>query len=449
MTKGTIQQVVEDGMCTGCGVCAGICPTEAIGFMWDKYGDYVAYVDEKRCRDCGLCVQVCPGKEINFNQFAQFQDNFAQDGYSLKQGVGFCKGIKLVRTTDKQALERGTSGGGVRIVAEYLVQNKLVEGAIMITNNHETTSFPFYAKPAILYDAESIKYNKVHSRYCPAPLGKVLRKVDKNKKYVFIGLPCHVHALRKLQVTDKQWKGVVPYVLGLLCAGTPTMKGNKYLFKVNGVDITKIRRVDYRDGEFPGAVYGFMEDGKKVKVKSAGYYAPGTSLSKSIIGEVFMSSFFYRRRCLSCLDFFCSFSDLAFGDPWLERYRKEKEGASLVFIRSNVGKKVFDKVCSDGLLLKLYDVSPDEIKKTIDYQAKKWEGYYGLKRYSRYFHLQVPVYQGVKLDAKRFLNIGGLVDLCCAEIGVHESLLWITKYIQFFRIGIRVLIRKLRKICQF
>jgi hypothetical protein len=33
---GTIQQIVADGLCTGCGTCAGICSQSAIKIMHDR-----------------------------------------------------------------------------------------------------------------------------------------------------------------------------------------------------------------------------------------------------------------------------------------------------------------------------------------------------------------------------------------------------------------------------
>ena len=42
--------------CIGCGMCASICPFEAIFFNQNG----VAEVDEARCQGCGACVAECP-----------------------------------------------------------------------------------------------------------------------------------------------------------------------------------------------------------------------------------------------------------------------------------------------------------------------------------------------------------------------------------------------------
>ncbi|MBA1336895.1 MAG: hypothetical protein HPY66_3331 [Firmicutes bacterium] len=45
----------EVGVCNQCGVCAKICPAEAI------YRDRDVYlINEEECTGCGLCVEACP-----------------------------------------------------------------------------------------------------------------------------------------------------------------------------------------------------------------------------------------------------------------------------------------------------------------------------------------------------------------------------------------------------
>ena len=51
--------VVDKNECTGCGVCADVCPTEAITVK------DVAMVNAEECTDCGACVDECPTGAIS------------------------------------------------------------------------------------------------------------------------------------------------------------------------------------------------------------------------------------------------------------------------------------------------------------------------------------------------------------------------------------------------
>jgi ferredoxin len=50
---------VDERECTRCGICATVCPTEAIVI------DEVAVIDPSRCTGCGACEQQCPCRAIH------------------------------------------------------------------------------------------------------------------------------------------------------------------------------------------------------------------------------------------------------------------------------------------------------------------------------------------------------------------------------------------------
>lgn len=46
----------DPGRCVACGVCAKVCPKEAVTIYRGCY----AVVDEGKCIGCGICVDNCP-----------------------------------------------------------------------------------------------------------------------------------------------------------------------------------------------------------------------------------------------------------------------------------------------------------------------------------------------------------------------------------------------------
>ncbi len=51
--------VVNEDLCTGCGVCQDECPQEAITV------DEMAVVNADLCTECGVCVDACPNDAIS------------------------------------------------------------------------------------------------------------------------------------------------------------------------------------------------------------------------------------------------------------------------------------------------------------------------------------------------------------------------------------------------
>jgi coenzyme F420 hydrogenase subunit beta len=62
----TIDSIVGEGLCTGCGTCIGVCPKEAITLTNNKAkGIYLPKRDREKCNLCGVCYAVCPGYSVD------------------------------------------------------------------------------------------------------------------------------------------------------------------------------------------------------------------------------------------------------------------------------------------------------------------------------------------------------------------------------------------------
>lgn len=57
--------VVDENRCTGCNICAIVCPFGAI----EKNEEEIAQVDEELCKGCGVCAARCPERAITMQHF--------------------------------------------------------------------------------------------------------------------------------------------------------------------------------------------------------------------------------------------------------------------------------------------------------------------------------------------------------------------------------------------
>lgn len=63
-----ITACVDKGLCAGCGICAALCPYNAIELKSDN-GKEVSSVITALCKGCGTCAAACPSGAISMNHF--------------------------------------------------------------------------------------------------------------------------------------------------------------------------------------------------------------------------------------------------------------------------------------------------------------------------------------------------------------------------------------------
>ncbi len=440
--------VPENGLCTGCGACTGICPVNAITPVWDKYGDRVPEVDSAKCISCGLCVKVCPGYKVDYKHLNL--ECHIQESDTLKVGVGSCKSCDIIYTENRESFQEATSGGVVRELLATLIEKGEINGVLMITAQ-EKLSFPFYAPYKVFTDPDEIRKHKVHSRYCPAPLLEGLKEIESDDKvYAIVTLPCHTHAIRNLQAEKPVWKKKLKYLFGLICSGTPTANANAYLFADNGVDETTLDWVDYRYGEWPKGVYGRDNEGKMHNVRKMGGLKEQNRLFQ-MIGMVYMSPYFWRRRCLFCADFFNQYADIACGDPWVRKYWKGSikdglKGGTLTIIRTEHVQKLVDEMLAAGKLDKRMEVEPDDIHVSMGvFQHKRIKPFESYKKHVHKFNMEFPDHQHFENPYNDLNKREGYFNLLKSQLTLKRSRWWIFKYIQFVEEGFAFIKRKIKR----
>ena len=70
--------------CTGCGVCAAVCPSAAVEMQPDAHGFLCPVVADVACADCGLCTGKCPVSVLPQNSaHTEVLTGYAKDGMLL------------------------------------------------------------------------------------------------------------------------------------------------------------------------------------------------------------------------------------------------------------------------------------------------------------------------------------------------------------------------------
>ncbi len=302
----------DESICCGCGTCVAACPQSAIKMVINKEkGIYLSEVSEEKCNNCGLCIQVCPGKGINYKEMIHLGSNY----HNL---IGNYHDCYLGYAIDKEIRYNSTSGGIITSLLIYALDEGIIDGALVTKmdekNPLQAISFIAKSKNDIIKSA--------NSKYCPVHTNSGLKELeDLDGKYAVVGLPCHIHGLRKIERLNKQISNKISLRLGLFCVRTISINGTYELLKKLNIARDEILHLEYRGRGWPGGMTIELKNGKSTFISTKEYY-----------NQKFVK--FSPFRCVMCYDHTNEFSDLSFGDAW-GLNNNDRLGSSVIINRNS------------------------------------------------------------------------------------------------------------------
>lgn len=173
---------VDNCKCSGCKACENICPQNCIRI--DDMGRHgFVCVKGEKCNGCGLCEKVCP--QNHFNELHK-----PMEGYNA--------------WTKERKIVKSASSGGIAS-AIYCYGNKNQINCVGV-NFDEKFNLNY-----VFIDSRKKASNAMGSKYVYSDMGGIYRQIQerikKREKIIFIGLPCHVAALKnycKLKGLDNE-----------------------------------------------------------------------------------------------------------------------------------------------------------------------------------------------------------------------------------------------------
>jgi len=325
--------VVDVGLCTSCGTCEGICPTDAIKLI----GIDPEPVLVGECIDCGYCYMACPGKHIPLPEMEDMLFGRKRDEEKIYDyWLGFYKRCLACRATDGQIREGGASGGTTSAIIIYALEHEIIDAAILSGMDKKQ---PWRTAPAIATNREEVLECQ-QSKYAVVPNNAVLRKAIRHgfKKIGVVGMPCHIHGLRKIQYYAKPKNVInkIALMLGLFCAANHDYIGTEHLIKewCNIERLEDIIKLEYRGGKWPGKFIVKTKDGRICKIRQHDYKYH------------FLIPFYRRDRCTMCWDYAADLADISLGDgPWLVEPQW-----NAVLTRTEIGEKLLDNAAKAGYI---------------------------------------------------------------------------------------------------
>lgn len=319
----TIEEVTNDNLCTGCGTCAGICPTSAIEMLIDEQrGIYIPKLNANKCTQCGICFKVCPGHSVDFNDLSL--EIFKKE--SNNKLIGNFNNCYLAHAIDSEIRFNSASGGLITSLLIFALEQGYIDGALVTRMNKND---PLKPEPFIAKTREEI-IDASKSKYCPVPTNIVIKEILKQDgKIAVVGLPCHINGIRLAEMFNEKLKEKITLHFGIFCSHTDSFRGTEFLLKKLGLQSKDIKKLSYRGGGWPGEV--------KIKLKNESEKI--VPLATPLWISFHDSCFFSPYSCLLCPDVTAELADISFGDAWLQEIMaNEHVGKSIIISRTEKGK---------------------------------------------------------------------------------------------------------------
>ena len=372
MSDETIAQVVKDGLCTGCGTCVALCPNEAIKLTRkEKKGIYVPELNEEKCNNCSICYEVCPGHEVDFKELNL--EIFGKESEDIL--IGNYLDCYIGHSTNYDIRYNSASGGLVTQLLIFALEEGIIDGALVTRMKKDN---PLEPEPFIARTKDEI-IEASKSKYCPVPANIALKEIlnaEEGEKFAVVGLPCHLHGIRKVEAINKKLKGKIILYLGIFCHHGVNFIGTKFLLRKLGIRKEDIAKFDYRGQGWPGSMLIELKKGNR---KSTSHYWTYPALY-----------FFTPDRCMLCSDALADLADISFGDAWLPELYADRIGSSVIISRTKIGEQLLQRMRERNKV----ELKPISVKKVVESQKSilyfKKKSLAARRKISQIRHMHTP-----------------------------------------------------------
>ena len=232
------KDVLESGLCTGCGACVGFCPYQVI------YHDRT--VQLHRCDlEEGKCYAFCPRTATDLSTLRKK----LFDNADLTPEIGAVKSYYFSHATDQKLREIAQHGGTVTALMELALAEGIIDSAIVSSGNRNIQQASLQVK-----DKADLRKN-TGSKFTVSPTVAAFNQIASEDagKIGVVATPCQALALAKMKLKplkdDANNIDQLKLVIGLYCGWTLSAEKFKALLSHNDIDLKSLTGMDIPAGK--------------------------------------------------------------------------------------------------------------------------------------------------------------------------------------------------------
>lgn len=370
----TLRDVVDWGLCTGCGACHYACTARHVRLVNIESVGIRPRFDADACANCTKCLAICPGYSVD----GEMATGLSPQSSVAQEEFGFALEIWEGHATDPQMRHRASSGGVLSALASYCLEQ---EGMSFVLHSAMEERRP-WLNTTVQSRTRGEIMARSGSRYAPASPCDGLAAIESSDgPCVFIGKPCDTAAAFKLRRERPALDRNLGLVLTFFCAGTPSTNGTLDLLNELCVETASVRELRYRGEGWPGRFKIVHEHGEH----TLSYEESWGHLSH------------YRPlRCQLCPDGLGRVADISCGDAWESFDGKGGLGRSLVIVRTSRGREILHRALAAGYV-QLTSASSENVLAAQPGLLRKRRELFGRLAGLRLLRVPVPQFQGFSL----------------------------------------------------
>ena len=326
----TLEEIVGNGLCIGCGLCRSIAGRNQIDLVMTPQGRERPLVRRPLERaDLERINAVCPGTRIGGTDTAACNTAMHDTvwGAAERLSIGYARD-PLVRF-------RGSTGGVLTALGQFLLSSSRVN---FVMHVGASRSAPMRSERRLSFDAAAV-LDGAGSRYGPvAVLTDFCEILERAEPFALIAKPCDVTAVRNLGRIDARVDCYMRYALTLVCGGASDLRKSEEVLQHFRIHESELALFRYRGHGNPGLTRIETKDGRAFELT---YQQLWEDESKWMI----------QPRCRICPDAIGLEADIAASDVWPGGSPAgEDAGFNGIIVRTARGLELYEAAVAAGAL---------------------------------------------------------------------------------------------------